>query len=213
MKNEMRYCKDLGMWATDRDIKKSCNWRTPFCKNCYNMKLFKVYKNMVTKDVRNEDFWAALDGDMFSTMFAKKRTGLTMERFRFQTRGETFAEVSDVDKVVDILEKNQNIVFWIPTRAWRNPELKSLIETKIFPLKNARVLASLDPTNTKAEWKMVKEDGWSTMFYGDNDMVKNPNGDFSHLCSKTFFGEKAACATCKGGCFEEKRVDIHMKQH
>jgi len=213
MKNEMRYCKDLGMWATDRDIQKSCNWRTPFCKNCYNMKLFKVYKDMKTKDVRNEDFWAALNGDMFKTMFAKKRTGLTMERFRFQTRGETFAVTSDVDKVVDILEKNQNIQFWIPTRAWRNPELKSLIETKIFPLKNARVLASLDPTNTKDEWAMIKESGWSTMFYGDNDMIRNPNGDISHLCSKTFFGEKSACATCKDGCFSEKRVDIHMKQH
>lgn len=213
LKNEMRYCKDLGMWATDRDIKQSCKWRTPFCKHCYNNKLFKVYKDMVTKDVRNEDFWVNLDGKTFNDLFSKKRTGLTMERFRFQTRGETFATANDVYRVADILEFNKDLVFWIPTRAWRNPELKALIEITIMLYPNARVLASMDPTNTADEWADLKASGWSTMFYGDNDMIRNPNGDLSHLCSKTFFGEKGACATCKDGCFSKKRVDVHLKQH
>ena len=213
MKNEIRYCADLGMWATDRDILKSCNWKTPFCKNCYNWKLFSLYKDMKTKDVRNEEFWAELDGKGFKKYFGGKRSGATLKRFRFQTRGETFATVSDIHKVVDILEKNSNILFWIPTRAWRNEEMKALIEKHIFPLKNARVHASMDPTNTDKEWADVKSDGWSTMFYGDNDMIRNPNGDLSYLCDKTFFGEKGACATCKGGCFSEKRVDVHMKKH
>jgi len=213
LKNEIRYCEDLGMWATDRDIQKSCNWKTPFCKHCYNWKLFPIFKNMKTKDVRNEVFWNDLNGEKFKKYFSGKRTGLTLERVRFQTRGETFAEPSDVFKVLDILEKNENTIFWIPTRAWRNADMKDLIETHIFPLKNARVQASLDPTNTADEWSNLKSSGWSTLFYGDNDMIKNPNGDLMQLCSKTFFDEKGACATCKNACFSEKRTDTHLKQH
>lgn len=213
IKNEIRYCEDIGMWATDRDIHKSCNWRTPFCANCYNWKLFPIFKDMATKDVRNEVFWANLNGDNFIKYFGGKRKGVTLKRFRFQTRGETFAVASDVLKVASIIKKNESILFWLPTRAWRNANLKSLIERHILPLKNARVHASMDPTNSDKEWADVKASGWSTMFYGDNEMIRNPNGDLSVLCSKTFFDEKAACATCKEGCFSDKRVDVHLKQH
>lgn len=212
IKNEIRYCADLGLWATDRDVKKSCKWKTPFCKNCYNWKLFRVFKGMVTKDVRNEIFWSDLDGGKFKEYFATKRKG-SKNRFRFQTRGETFANESDVFKVLNILEENSDVVFWIPTRAWRNPELKTLIEDYIMPLPNARVMASMDPTNTPEEWAYLKASKWSTMFYGDDNMVKNPNGDFSYLCGKTFFKETGSCATCQEGCFSEKRVDVHLKQH
>jgi len=213
MKNEIRYCEDIGMWVTDRDIQKTCKWRTPFCSNCYNHKLYNIFKNMKTKDVRNEEFWADLDGDKFKKAFKGKRKGVTLKRFRFQTRGETFSSPKDVFKVLDILAKNEDVIFWIPTRAWRDSEMKTLIETYIFPLKNARVQASMDPTNTPEEWAKVKKHGWSTLFYGENDMIRNPNGDLMKLCSKTFFEEKSACATCKDACFSEKRNDTHLKQH
>jgi len=213
MKSEIRYCKDIGMWATDRDTTVSCKWRTSFCRNCFNHKLFKVYKNMSTKDVRNEVYWEQLDGVSFRDDFSKKRKGLTLKRFRFQTRGETFATVDDVYKVFGIIWNNPEIDFWIPTRAWRNEELEMLINGMIMTLDNAFVHASLDPSNSTEEWEFVKSRGWSTMFYGDNDMIRTPNGDVPYLCDKTFFGEKGACATCKDGCFSTKRVDVHMKKH
>lgn len=209
---EIRYCEDIAMWSSDRSIKESCNWRTSFCKHCYNHKLAKVFKGIPGKDIRNEAYWAILDGERLKKDLSKKRKG-DKSRFRFQTRGETFANPSDVLKVRDILLKNPETVFWIPTRAWRNVGMRDMIQVMIMSLPNARVQASMDPSNTAREWEVVKAAGWSTMFYGDNDMIRNPNGDLSHLCEKTFFGIKGACGDCKDGCFSKDRVDVHLKQH
>ena len=210
-KSEIRYCQDIDMIATDRPIKKTCQWRTPFCANCYNHKLYKVFKGMHDKDVRNENYWWELDSTRLKSDL--KRRKLTNNRFRFQTRGETFSNVYDFWKVYEIVKYTPDTEFWIPTRAWRNAELKGLIEKHMFKLSNAHVLASVDPTNTPEEWTELKASGWSTMFYGDNNMIKNPNGDYMRLCSKTFFDEKGACGSCKDGCFSDKRVDVHLKQH
>ena len=209
--SEIRYCADIGMFATDRSIKESCKWRTSFCSNCYNNKLFKIFKGMKEKDVRNERFWETLDGDQFKSIMSKKRK--SVKRFRFQTRGETFAYPKDVFKVRDILLKNPSIDFWLPTRAWRNDVLKFLIEKHIMTLPNAYVQASLDPTNSLDEWKMLKESGWSTMTYGIEDSYTTPLGDTFHRCKKTHMDIKGYCGKCENGCFSKERKDVLLKQH
>ena len=83
-----------------------------------------------------------------------------------------------------------------------------------MPLSNAFVMASLDPSNSPSEWKSLKESGWSTMFFGDNEARFTPNGDPLHMCKKTWFKMKGVCGKkCQNGCFSSKRVDVHLKQH
>ena len=212
MKDETRFCKDIGMRVTDRSRKKTCVWKTDACKDCYNEKLEKVYKKMLTKDIRNDAFWNALNGSELKSILSRKRHQTS--RFRFQTRGETFSVKQDVFKVKEILESNPDTVFWIPTRGWRNPLMKRLIEKEIFPLSNARVLASTDVTNSSEEWKDLKDTNWSTMYFGDDHQKITPNGDKHFLCPKTHKGLKGHCAICKAGCFRNnKRVDVHLKAH
>ena len=80
---------------------------------------------------------------------------------------------------------------------------------------NVRILASVDPTTTREEWEMLTVNGWSTMFFGDNDMRVTPVGSKMFLCPKTHGAKvKGACSVCKRGCFRsDKRVDVHLKQH
>ena len=223
MLNETRYTADIGMYASDRprnDVMQgdkvlargTCHWRTEACKGCYNEKLERVFKAMIPKDVKNEIFWQQLDGDKFNTILSRKRKDTS--RFRFQTRGETFASIADVLRVKDILKKNPDTIFWMPTRAWRNPFLKNLIESHIFPLANARTLASTDIYTHGREWKQLKETNWPTMFFGNDDLKTTPNGDKFFLCPKTHKDLKGHCGICKAGCFRNnKRVDVHLKQH
>ena len=212
MKDETRFCPDIGMRVTDRSREKTCRWKTDACKDCYNEKLEKVYKQMLVKDVRNDVFWNALNGSELKSILSRKRH--QVHRFRFQTRGETFSTKSDVFKVKEILESNPDTVFWIPTRGWRNPLMKRLIEKEIFPLANARTLASTDVTNSSEEWKDLKDTNWSTMYFGDDHQKITPNGDKHFLCPKTHKKLKGHCAICKAGCFRNnKRVDVHLKAH
>ena len=156
---------------------------------------------------------SGVDGSPLHTKFLKRKKHQT-SRFRFQTRGETFSVKQDVFKVKEILETNPDTVFWIPTRGWRNPLMKRLIEKEIFPIANARVLASTDRTNFPEEWKDLKDSNWSTMYFGDDHQKITPNGDKHFLCPKTHKKLKGHCAICKAGCFRNnKRVDVHLKQH
>ena len=77
-----------------------------------------------------------------------------------------------------------------------------------MPLRNARVQASIDPSNDELEIELLKADGWSTMFYGDDTAT-----DKGFKCPKTWNKAKGHCAVCEKGCFSEKRTDVHLKQH
>ena len=66
MDNTLRWCADIGMWSLDRPINDipntnitgSCVNRTSFCDaTCYNNKLYRMFPAMLTKDIRNEEFW------------------------------------------------------------------------------------------------------------------------------------------------------------
>jgi hypothetical protein len=159
------------------------------------------------RDDRNEAFWAGLNGNVFQQAFDPKRKG-PKNRFRFCTRGEAFSTDSDIDKIKSILEFCPDILFWIPTRAWRNKGLRARIESELFILPNARINASIDPTTSEKEFKGLRASGWSTMFFGNDE--QRPD---SYKCPKTWKHKKGHCAICRNGCFSTKRVDIHLKAH
>lgn len=212
MSNSLRYCSDIGMFAIDRP-KDSCKWRTKFCnKNCYNSKLYKLYPSMNSCEDKLRSNWENFNKDVFSSELSRKK--FKIKRIRFMTRGEAFACLSDVLKIKDILEENRHILFWIPTRAWRNDEMLAAIEQHIRPQANVRLLASFDPSNTVEEWyKMVKTYKWSTMFFGINNLSLSPMGDRYYKCPKTFNKKKAYCNACSNGCFNKNRVDVLLKKH
>jgi hypothetical protein len=219
MKNEMRYCADIGMPAIDRPIPITCVHATDFCfKTCYNQKLYKLYPAMAGKDVRNEAFWQQLDGaqvDAFLDEMAEWDR-MPKKRVRFMTRGEAVKDETDVPRVAQIAKWNSEIEFWMPTRAWRNDKLRDLVAAELRPIPNLRVMASTDPTTSDAEWASLKADGWSTMFYGDNDMTSTPNGDRMFRCPKTHKHMSGHCGICKAGCFKPEskgRVDVHLRRH
>ncbi len=202
----MRYCKDIAMFVTDRP-KSSCAFRTKFCQmNCYNRKLYKLYPNMRGAEQKIAREWDNLNAETFREQIKGKRR--FTKRFRFQTRGETFSDLADIVKVQEIIAGSPDITFWIPTRAWRSPALKAIIERRIMTLPNVRVQASIDPSNSEAELKVASE--WSTMFFGDNE--KHPLTD-NVKCPKTWAKKKKACQTCSIGCVETKKTNVWLKKH
>jgi hypothetical protein len=213
MKSTIRYCDDIGMFAYDRGIPQSCVHATDFCStNCYNDKLYKIYPNMRGKDEKNELFWKLASGNIIKNDLARKRKQTT--RVRLMTRGEAFSNFDDIGRVESILAENPDTEWWIPTRSWRNDWLRGLVRKLSDKYKNAHILASTDPTTTDEEWATLKAQGWSTMFFGDDDQRITPNGDKHFLCPKTHGGVKGACGVCKRGCFNStKRVDVHLSQH
>ena len=215
MKSTIRYCADIGMYAYDRQISASCVHATEFCRtNCFNDKLFKVYPAMHAKDVRNEQFWAQIDGAQVKQDIVRRAKYRQTQRVRLMTRGESFSTYGDIGRVAEIVESNPDTIFWIPTRAWRNPLMRKLIDQNVRPLKNARVMASMDPTNTADDWESLQLDGWSTMSFGENRATSTPDQSRRLFkCPKTFGHVKGACAVCKNGCFKDSQVHVHLKQH
>lgn len=203
----MRFVEDIGMFCLDRPIESSCVHRTEYCEsNCYNNKLYKLYPAMYGKDVRNEAYWAWLDGKKLAAELSKRRK--FKKRVRLMSRGEAFSNYGDLEKVKSFLIENPDTEIWVPTRAWRNPLLRVRIENEIMGLPNAFVMASLDPSNTADEIYDLKAAGWSTIYFGDDAET-----DGRYKCPKTWNGAKAFCAKCKKGCFSSNRVDIHLKSH
>jgi hypothetical protein len=131
------------------------------------------------------------------------------------SRGEAFATVRDVAKVRSMIKNNPLRIFWLPTRAWRNPELKKLIQKYIKVFPNAFVQGSTDVTTTIDEYKMLKRTNWSTLYFGNND-TDSVNAQYDidlFKCPKTFGHKKSVCVGCTRGCFSAERKDIHLKQH
>lgn len=208
MQDETRFCKDIGMFAVDRPMA-SCVHRSEFCrKHCYNGKLYKIYKGMKGKDCRNADFWETLTGQGLADILKGKRH--QTKRFRFMTRGEALATMDDVDRVVEICKSNPNTLFWLPTRGWRNADLRPVIEQKLSKIRNLRLMASIDPSNTESEIAGLVAGGWSTMFFGNDDHA--PIAD-SVKCPKTWAKKHGHCAKCTGGCFSPKQRHVWLKMH
>ena len=203
----INFCKDIGMFAINRSCK-SCVHATNFCrKNCYNIKLYKVFGHvMVPADVKYDTTWETLNGFWLDQFLSKKR--LQTKYVRFASRGETLVNIKDIYKVAEIVSYNKDRIFSLPTRGWRNNEIREACEKILFPIKNVYLLASTDPSNSDDEVNGLTEAGWSTFFFGDDAKTKR-----KFKCPKTWKHLKGVCPGCKKGCFSDKRVDIHLKQH
>ena len=203
----INFNKDIGMFSINRSAK-SCLYATDFCrKNCYNLKLYKAFGHvMKPADVKYETTWDILNGFLLDKVLSRKK--LETKHVRFASRGETLMHINDIYKVAEIVSYNKNRKFLLPTRGWRNTDIKKACEEILFPIKNLYMLASIDPSNTDLEIGELKRDGWSTFFFGDDTKIK---GKFK--CPKTWNHVKGICPGCENGCFSDKRVDIHLKQH
>jgi len=222
---EFRWCDDIGMFAFDRPIhdipeegiEGSCEHKTTYCADhCYNNKLYKLYPDMYKRDVRNELAWQAVDGVAIKAQLNRKRR--STQRIRGCTRGENFKDVSDISRWMDILYHNPHTDWWMPTKAWRDPLLYQYIMKCIKPHPNVVVLASTDLTTHKDDWDGLVYHGWSTMFFGDNDMTHLHDGKAMFKCPKTWKDNMDGhCDICKAGCFREltlaDTVHVHLKEH
>ena len=207
----IHFVHDIGMFAWERS-RKSCVHRSKFCAaNCYNKKLYRTFPNMVKQESLLDEAWDTFDYANLRRELLNKHK--QTKRVRGCTRGENFKDADDVIKMYYIVMLNPDTVFWLPTRAWRDASLKRSIEGTIMKLPNARVQASMDPSNTLADWYMVINRGWSTMFFGDDDMLETPLGNRMIKCQKTHKHLKGVCATCKRGCFSANQNHVHLKQH
>jgi len=219
----LSFCADIGMFCINRPVS-TCAHRTPFCVNCYNNKLYKLYKNMQGRDAKNEYAWRNLPAvDLFKCL-SRKHTRQT-KRFRLMSRGEAFSTLADFPRVASILEqaKRAGVFVWVPTRAWRNADfLPELFKLKKQYREHARILCSTDPTTFENVADMaqlniaVNDMGFSTMFYGDNARRSFTIGGIQHdmaECKKTHKHIKGACATCRNACFSREQRHIHLKQH
>ena len=228
-----RWCKDLGMFAVDRPYGNnpgsSCKHATRQCiKDCFNYKFTAMYPEaMARSDANNERSWITISGEALARALDRKRN--QTDRFRFMTRGETFKDMSDFERVIDIAEANPDRVHWIPTKAWRRPMFRHALNElrKMFP--NLRILASTDTTTTEQEQKILDDEGWSTMFFGDDSQLDTLTGSPRFKCPKTWGHDgsaskesvKAAKGSCgdpsrcaSGGCFDaSKPVHVHLKKH
>ena len=226
---EWRWCDDIGMYAMDRPIndvpdyreghegeilaKGSCDHRTDYCnETCYNIKLYRIYKHMLTKDVRNEVAWQAVNAKAVAKQLKRKRKQVL--RVRGCTRGENIKDLSDIFRWREIALETPETTWWIPSRVWRNPTLNLMTRRWLSNLPNVRVDASLDPSNTKEEWEQVELEGWNIMFYGDNELTHSPySGKRMFKCPKTWKGLKDHCNKCKGGCLSDTQSITSLKEH
>lgn len=162
-------------------------------------------------DIKNDIYWNNLTPEIFKEDLSHIR--VSNNRIRFMSRGEAFVTPEDVIKVKSLMVAVPEYLFWIPTRAWRSNEMRLLIEQQLLILSNNRIIASTDPSNTRKEIESLKNNNWSTMFFGNNSDIEG-----RIKCPKTWlkkrFINKAyrLCRTCNL-CFSDKRIDIHLKKH
>jgi hypothetical protein len=231
-RQDARWNKEIGMFSIDRP-KKTCKHMTPFCATtCYNIKEYRAFGKprmirgkmvgMELKDVKNEEDWQNWSGvdwrqDLTQKSTKGKQGGLrkkpiSIRRVRLMARGEAFSNAQDVERVKQILKHNPQTMFWIPTRAWHDATLKAKIEREVERFPNVRILWSTDPSDFETgEYKKTR--GHSTMFYGDDSLNVDPLGRRFFKCPKSWQKLKGYCAVCKDGCFSNREVHVHMKQH
>lgn len=219
MASPIRFVKEIGLHALSRG-ESTCRWKTDWCRvHCYNRKFYRVNPKLPEVDESDNTFWMETPAADIAGMIRL----LDVERFRFAVRGEIWICERDVDKVRRILNALPETLFWIPTRAWQVVGMEHAIEERILPLKNARVMASIDPHVSECTERALKQLGWSTVFTGDNEdprqLLLSVNGvrekrTRMHVkCVKTWSSAHGHCAECTTGCFSKERVDVHLKQH
>jgi len=174
-------------------------------------------------DAVDDNWWQSIEANDF-VKYIEEKYNRHPERFRFSIKGEIWNHPTDVIKVMRIGQLMPTTKFWIPTRAWRDEEMRECIERYMRWSSNVRVLASVDPSNTEAEIEMLREQSWSIVATGGvwndrNQMMLTPNGvalspvSGMHRCEKTWDQNTGHCLQCEDGCFKDGRVEIHLKRH
>jgi hypothetical protein len=206
----IRWCKDIDMFAIDRP-KSSCLWKTKFCKeHCYNNKFYKMAKiKLELRDKKNETFYSNIFGTDLNIILSRKRK--PTDRFRLCTRGEPITGSYDIYQLKDWARYNPRTQFWVPTRAWRNTNLKCLIEKHLFNVDNVFIQASLDPSNTQAEVDDLIKRGWSTSFFGNDNVYPFKNVNYVKCPLK--WSHTGSCSTCTVACFNPKQTHHWLKEH
>ena len=224
MANRIKFIPELGLWSFSRG-KHTCRWQSKWCeRNCYATKFYKLGWSREEYDRPDDDWWMANDVIALSAEILRVTSvdGVPPGRFRFSIKGEIWNHPTDVSKVQGVVQTLSSTRFWIPTRAWRDPQMRDHIQRYVLPELNACVLASVDPDTTPEELAQLRADGWSLVFAGDNargQMLLGAKGarpnvtDGMHSCEKTWEHRSGHCATCEEGCFSPGRVEIHLKKH
>lgn len=201
-KKLIQVCDELGIAYLDRE--KSCPHKTYFCaRHCYYNKFFR-YPSTQKYLGKAGALWELMPSSAFAGH----------DRVRLCKVGDPFSALEDIERIFGWARENPDTLFKAPTRAWRNPEIRSALERaradKRVP-KNLRILASLDPSNTKEEIELLHAAGWSTMFFGDD--VEHPLNKKIVKCPKTWEHKKGACKQCANGCFGAKQAHVWLKKH
>jgi hypothetical protein len=155
--------------------------------------------------------WEELTPERFGELLRRRK--YPTDRIRFAAAGEALATPADVTRVESIIRTFPSILFWAPTRAWRSPALRDQIRKRLVTLRNARVLASLDPSNSLEEVAGLTSDGWSTMFFGTDRLEEGSPFRGRYPCPKTWEHRHEFCRECSKGCFREGQVHVHLKKH
>ncbi len=216
MAEPIRHVDEIGLYAFSRG-RNTCQWPTEWCARfCYNRKFYRINPNLGDQDALDEALWQTTGPHEFSEQVKALEVG----RFRFAVRGEIWQDEKDVARVAEILGFCPEVLFWIPTRAWRSESMRASIREAIFPLPNSRVMASIDPCVPGSEEDVLKKEGFSTVFTGDNSDPRQMllSGDEPQTarytkCPKTWKHKTGHCAVCEEGCFSEGQVQVHLRQH
>ena len=189
-----RFVEALGVRAVDRGAG-SCTHRTAGCAGCYVRRQLRQYHDTracFAAGGKDDREWSDLSPSYFA--------GLTPQRFRLCTRGEPFSTLSDVCRIASWTEAAPGVIFWIPTRGWRDPQIKAAVERELLPRRNVRILASVD-RETAGETDRLLASGWSVMYFDPDNRKPETTGRVVK-CRKTWnHGAGITCATCRGGCF------------
>jgi hypothetical protein len=155
--------------------------------------------------------WEELEPERFGELLQRRKH--PTNRIRFAAVGEALATPADVTKVESIIRTFPTTIFWAPTRAWRSPVLRDLIRERLMTLRNARILASLDPSNTAEEVDGLMSDKWSMMYFGNDSPEEGSIFAGWFRCPKTWQHRHGFCRVCSGGCFREGQSRVHLKKH
>lgn len=213
----IRYCDDLGMYTFSRGYD-TCLWRTQWCaKHCYWKKYRSMGWSTDQSDEADNSWWKNVSAADFAYELFKR----DCLRFRFSMKGEIWTAQDDIVQVVAIATLLPRTQFWIPTRAWRDRDTRLAIQRWQKP--NMHVMASIDPTTTELEVAMLREDGWSLFYVGDNgdpgQFLLGESGLEEKItkdmfrCPKTWQHKLGHCVICEEGCFKKSRVEVHLKKH
>ncbi len=158
--------------------------------------------------------WEELTPERFGELLRRRKH--PTDRIRFAAAGEALATPADVSRIESIIRAFPSTLFWVPTRAWRSPLLRDPIRERLVTLRNARIMASLDPSNTAEEVDGLMSDEWSTMYFGidgGQDLFDDWLLHGRYKCPKTWEHRSGHCRVCDEGCFRRGPVHVHLKKH